>query len=231
MTLQAFVLKLGLRKVAKRLGITVETLQKWLRRGPSARGAPVAARAIKRHLAGVKGHAAKVYRRAALLPVSEMDIPAYKALPKSDPHDSPEVQRYKQEENLRPQVEEIKSTRTTGMLTWLQIGQDVREVDSEDLAASAWMIHDGSGLTYCSVKFLFMRYIPFNPMYTGGMLRKQGKWVDHWMTTPAEVGRNSLTRSILFLMSKALKWAETRIIFLEMIGVATFNFRDPNKTF
>lgn len=235
MTLLDFVTKLGLNKAAKRLGITVGTLRSWLKHGPSERGATKVALKIKRHLIGVRSwdtnQRAKRFRETIAEPKTARDIPAIESVPKRPPELSPEVQRYKRTEKLLGTeiIGDGPKSRTRGTLTWVQIGQDVRDVDTEDLASAAWMIHDASGMLWCSVKVLFMRFIPFNPKYTGEMLAKQGKWHDTWMTTPAVSGIETLRRDVYNLFEKSLRWAETRVIFCEMMGVATFNYKLKTK--
>lgn len=227
MSLVQLIALLGLDEVARRAGVTTGTLKKWVRVGPSARGAAEISAVARRYLAAKK--AAKTRKESAKFresiepPEEAVDIDPEEALPKRPPQLSPEVAQLKRAEGIREGQQRIESEFNIGYTVWVRVGEDVREVSAADLAAQAWLIYEESALDYVSVKFLFLRYIPFNPTYKGEMLKKQGKWHEQWISTKAVSARRTLTNYIEYYIEHSQKWAETRVIFLEMIGVSVFN--------
>lgn len=226
MTLEELVRKLGLAVVARRADVSVATLKRWLSRGPSTSGAATLSGITRRHLASVK--AAQSRRegekfQGSLEEPEDSELEPEQVLPKKPPGKSREVQASKREEGVRAGRREIDSEFNIGETEWVTVGQSVLEVDIPTLVRTAWGIYEESGRDYVSVKFLFFRFIPFNPLYRGEMLKKQGKWAEQWLTTAAVSYRDGLVRYIEHYMERATLWAQTRVIFLEMIAVNTFD--------
>lgn len=232
MTLEELIARLGLAEVARRLHVSVATLKRWVRNGPSASGAAAVSRVVGRHLASRK--AAQSRRdgeafRDSLEEPEESELEPEQVLPKKPPNKSREVQATKRAEGIRAGRTAIDSEFNEGEAEWVTVGQSVLEVDIPELIRVAWGIYVDSGRDYVSVKFLFFRYIPFNPLYRGELVKKQGTWVEQWISTKAVSGtmtdasRSPLARYIEYYMERAQEWAQTRIIFLEMIGVSTFD--------
>jgi hypothetical protein len=226
MTLQELVERLGLAVVARRADVSVATLKRWLSRGPSASGAAIVSGIARRHLASRK--AAETRKegekfRDSLDEPEDSELEPEQVLPKKPPGKSREVQASKREEGVRAGRREIDSEFNIGETEWVTVGQSVLEVDIPTLIKTAWAIYEESGRDYVSVKFLFFRFIPFNPLYRGEMIKKQGKWVEQWVTTKAVSRRDALERYVEYYMERAIEWAQTRVIFLEMIAVNTFD--------
>lgn len=230
MTLQELIARLGISVVARRLGVSPETVRKWARRGPSHRGAVAVARVIARHLAAVKGlETRKKHEKfqAELEEPEDLELPPEDALPKKPPGKSPEVQQLKRAEGIKAGRTAIDSDFNVGETEWVTVGQPVLDVDVRELIKIAFAIYRESERDYVSVKFLFFRFIPFNPSYAARglteLVTKQGTWVEQWITTKAVSTEGALSRYIEYYMDRSYIWAETRVIFLEMIGVNTFD--------
>lgn len=228
MTLAVLVARLGLDEVARRAGVSRATLRRWLREGPSQKGAAVLAAIIKRHLASLR--AAESRRRSAqqetgIEPPSESELAPEQVLPTRLPESAREVERLKRREGIEEGSRPIVSEFNIGETTWVTIGEDVNEIADSDLIDEVIAIWRRSGRDNMQVKFLFLRFIPFNPMYKGELQRKQGTWVEQWQSTQAASSPYTMSRYIEFYMERAREWAQTRVIFLEMIGVSTFDRR------
>lgn len=229
MTLSQLVERLGRVELARRAGVTPATVGRWLSKGPSRAGAEIIRAVLRRHETSTK--AAATRRRSAQASTGievpqESELPSEKVLPTKLPGDAREVKAAKRAEGIGAGTkQQIDSIYNIGDIEWFTIGRpvsDVSESEIADLAVKAWQ---DSGRDYVQVKFLFFRYIPFNPLYRGELIKKQGTWVEWWAQTNAQSAINSITRNIEYVMDLSYKAAETRVIFLEMIGVATFDHR------
>lgn len=227
MTLSQLIARLGLTEVARRAGVSEGTVSGWLRRGLSRKGAETIAGVARRHAASIQAAKSRKsnerFRAQVEPPEEESDIPAEETIPRKAPEHSPEVAALKRAEGIRAGRHTIDSDFNIGYTIWVRVGQDVRDVDESDLISQAQFIFDDSGFDYVSVKFMFLRYIPFNPNYKGEMLRKQGKWHEQWVSTKTASAPLTLSRYMSYYLGHSIEWAETRIIFLEMIGVSVFN--------
>jgi hypothetical protein len=146
-------------------------------------------------------------------------------LPTRLPESAREVERLKRREGIEEGSRPIVSEFNIGETTWVTIGEDVNEIADSVLIDDVIAIWRRSGRDNMQVKFLFLRFIPFNPMYKGELQRKQGTWVEQWQSTQAASSPYTMSRYIEFYMERAREWAQTRVIFLEMIGVSTFDRR------
>lgn len=229
MSLEELVARIGLDETARRLGVSVRTVRKWLRTEPSFRGAEKIAEVIKRHLASVKAVATRrrTFRESLPLPEFPNEIIGDESSPEIDneddllpgrppPHVAPDGFRAKYE-----------STRYMGWNNYVVIGRPLVDVDNEtiiDLAASVWQ---NSGEPLCFVELIFFRYIPFNPIYTGQMMRKQGTWVD-WHSQTHVHSRlmgipPNLSSEMEARLDEARRAAESRLIWIEAINVKTID--------
>lgn len=228
MNLAILVARLGLAEVARRAGVSVATLRRWIRSGPSQKGGAILAAIAKRHVASLRAgetrkRKAQVRTGVEVPPSSE--LPAEQALPTRLPSESREVERIKKQEQIEEGSTPIVSEFNIGETTWRTIGKDVNEVSASEIAeivVEIWRQNDRDNV---QVKFLFLRFIPFNPMYKGELQKKQGTWVEQWQSTQAASSPNTISRYIEYYIDRARTWAETRVIFLETIGVSTFNRR------
>lgn len=228
MTLAILVARLGLDEVARRAGVSPATLRRWLREGPSQKGGAVLAGIIRRHLASVRaseGRRRKAQQRTGVELPAESELPAEQVLPTKRPDEAREVARLKRREGIGQGSRPIVSEFNIGETTWETIGKDVNEVSDSELIDIVVEIWRQSGRDNMQVKFFFLRFIPFNPMYKGELQRKQGTWVEQWQSTQAASSPYTMSRYIEFYLERAREWAETRVIFLEMIGVSTFDRR------
>lgn len=228
MTFAVLVARLGLNEAAHRFGVSAKTLRRWLREGePSFRYQPIVAGVLKRHLRSAKAAETRRVKAQASLgiePPAESELPDADVLPSKLPSDSKAYRDIERKEGVEPgSVQEIESTRNEGQIHWVHIGDDVRSVSAEDLLGIVLDIWRPSQRHYMQVKFLFFRYIPFNPLYRGGLAKLQGSWVEWWAQTGAWSAEYSMRNNIEGILEYALLAAETRIIYLETIGVSVFD--------
>jgi len=227
-TLQDLVARLGIAELARRAGVTPATLKKWLMHGPSARGAGVLATVLRRHETSTK--AAVTRRRHAqeatgISVPPESELPAGQVLPIRTPTGREKKAAFRAEDLGTATKQPIDSIYTVGDIEWVTIGKPVDEVTVNEIVDIAWRIYQDSRRDFIQCKFLFFRYIPFNPLYRGELARKQGTWVEWWAQTKALETLNAFTNNVDYIMDFSYKAAETRVIFLEMIGVLTFDHR------
>lgn len=222
MTFLELVNKLGIKVVAKRLGITESTLRKWLRNGPSKKGTEKLEIVIKRHLRSIKSAETKKRKQTILeyeqvlnIP-PESELPAEEVLPDHTLESDPDVRL------ITPGEYEIKSEKNIGSTTWVTIGKPAEEVKVEELYEIAVDIWKNSKRDYCVLKFLLFRYIPKTS--THAVVDRRGRWVDHWWTSDALSTQSAIHRRIEYYLNEfAYKWTETRIIWFESMGVSTFD--------
>lgn len=226
MTLAELIARLGLREVARRAGVTPATLQRWLARGPSGRGATLLAGIARRHVAGKKAaesrKKAEVFRGGlALPPIAE--LPAKEVLPPSPPR-SGSIES----EGSQP----YNTDRYTGELHIITVGQPALEVDLDGLASFSAQIYERSKRNYVRVSFLFFRFVTPSSLGKGELTnRKTGKWSEFWASTQVQSSKGAIAdqvSSILDIGGEVGKQtlrdiAQRRIIWLEQIHVHTFD--------
>ncbi len=125
----------------------------------------------------------------------------------------------------------VNTDRYYGESEWVTIGKPMLEVDVAGMArnvSSAWKI---SRRVWCQVRFLIFRYIPFNPLYKGEMVNRQGTWADWWTSTELFGDQQSLENGVEVAMTRALQAAASRVIWLEAMNIRTFDDKEdlPNK--
>lgn len=196
--------------------------------GASARGAGVLSGILRRHETSTK--AAVTRRRHAqeatgiqVPPASE--LPAGQVLPIRKPTDREKKAAFRAEDLGAATKQPIDSIYNVGDVEWVTIGKPVDEVEASEIVDIAWRIYQDSNRDFIQVKFLFFRYIPFNPLYRGEMAKKQGTWVEWWAQTMALEKLGAFTSNVEQILDFSYRAAETRVIYLEMIGVLTFDHR------
>lgn len=232
MSLAQLVALLGLDEVARRAGISPGTLKRWLRRGPSAAGARILSGIARRHLASKKSAATKKRRRSFRDRVPMPDRPNQTINDERTPDLTPE-----QVKPGEPPVaagagvyeegrERLETERYIGEVHTFTVGLPAVEVDGDGLADTVVRVWQQSGRTFARTIFLFFRFIPFNPLYKGEMIRKQGTWQDWWNSTPALGSMQSIAQSVLNCIEDAQRAAETRVIWIEQMQVHVFDDRE-----
>lgn len=236
MTLSDLVARLGVTELARRAGVTPATLKKWLMHGASARGAEALATVLRRHETSTKAAATvKKQKQAAWNVPPESELPPEDALPTKPPtkHDKKKALRAEDVDTTighKPVGaiighQPIDSIYNIGDVEWVSINKPVDEVEPGEIVDIAWRIYQDSNRDFIQVKFLFFRYIPFNPLYRGEMAKKQGTWVEWWAQTMALEKLGAFTSNVEQILDFSYRAAETRVIYLEMIGVLTFDHR------
>lgn len=233
MTLRQLIAALGAAEVARRTGVNLTTLSRWVRLGPSARGAERVSEVIRRYKAAKKSAETRRIkveseRRKRFTLPPETELTPEQVLPTKTPKESKDVSSIKRSAGVSRQgVRRIDSSRSDGFVNWIRIEEDINDLDENSVIDQAVNYWEETGRDKCSVKLLFLRYIPYNPIYKGEMISKQGTWVDQWVTTATVSASNSIRNQISYYIDRAREWAETRVIFLGMIGVFAFD-RTPN---
>lgn len=222
MTLAQLVGRLGLNEVARRAGVRPSTIEKWLRHGASAKGADILDGIIKRHLAGLKAAESrkrnKEFQETVQTPPGS-ELPEEDVKPKKPPpHGEP------------PGESSYDTDRYRGSIHTFTIGQPLLEVDVTGLSEQAIVTWEESKRTFCMCRFLLFRFIPFNPLYKGEMVRKQGKWMDFWTSTPAQSIESAIRQDILNSLEKAQTAAESRVIWLEQMQVIVFDDKEDRPS-
>jgi transposase-like protein len=241
MTLKDLSSRIGPKALARRLGISPRTLALWIRRGPSRKGAAIVEAVLRRSAAAFKAAESRKRQqrfRESLQPPPQTELPPSNTLPRKPPTESREGQRIskRREVGQTGRLEVYETDRYLGERQWITIGQPVLDVSVQALIDSILHNWELSGHTWNFVNFLFFRYIPFNPIYTGELMRLQGKWLEWWTRTPTRGTIASITDAIkaVFLgypkregtklvnIKGALEMAQTRMIWLESIQVVNF---------
>lgn len=220
MRLAGLIARLGIAEVARRLGVTARTVRRWDRQGVSARYAPKVDRVASRHVRSAK--AAETRRRkfqeslpAPSEPYIDLQFPRLgqtltpeQVLPTRKPRRSEE-----------PPSERYQSSRYIGRIYHVSIDRPVLDVDPSeivDIVFAYWLRH---GTTFVWVEFLFFRYIPFNPIYKGELVAKQGTWDAWYSSTPARATSHEVERAIENVMDDAIFAAQRRMQWFSAIKI------------
>jgi len=226
------VARLGIAETARRAGVSTGTIRRWLDDGVSKRYQDDVLGILKRHLrslAAAETRKQRAQEETGIVPPEGSELAPEEVLPPKAPAESREVKSVLRFVGL--QKRRLTSTRVKGEISWFRVGLPVTEVDDATISERAIQIWRHSGRRFCSVKLLFFRFIPWNPIYKGELLRLKGKWVEAWQSTAAQSGPESVRRQVEYYMERAKGWAETRVIFLEAVGVSTFDYTEkkPSK--
>lgn len=222
MTLADLVARLGIAELARRAGVTPTTLKKWLMHGASARGAGVLAGILRRHEASSKAAATvKKRKQAPWKTPPESELPPEDALPTKPPTKHDRV-----EDVDTTGHQPIDSIYSIGDIEWVTIGKQIGEVETREIVDIAWRIFQNSDRSFIQVKFLLFRYTPpFSHLYRGGMTKKNGVWEEWWIQTKAQQALQSFSNNVDYVLDLAYQAAKNRVIYLEAIGVLTFDHR------
>lgn len=249
MSLADLLRALGVRELARRLGIKPATVERWIRAGkPSTRGQArleEVAERRRRSLQGVETSKKRAAFRERLAmpshPVASSSVAPFatgyltpdQVLPRKPP-----VETAEQLERIRKRAGHdaegyVDTDLYTGESVWLPIGQPLAEVDLDEVADDVIRIWQDSGRDWAHVMCMLFRYIPFNPFYTGKMIAKQGRWFDFWVQTkllsPMKSAMNYIAIAIKTMLIEPMRSADTRVIWFEAAKVRTFdNKKDPN---
>jgi len=232
MTLAQLIARLGLEEVARRIGVTPKTLRGWLRKGPSRSGFEALARVAARHLRSVKASRTRKrhtsFRESIAMPARPFEVINDERTGTLGPEQIKPVERPLSDVVgvYSEGVTELDTDRYRGEVHTFTVGQPATEVDAEGLANTAVRVWQDSGRTFARTIFLFFRFIPFNPLYKGEMIRKQGKWFDWWDSTKPWGTINSIHQSVLNVMEDAQRAAESRIIWVEQMQVHVFDDKE-----
>lgn len=246
MTLENLIDRLGLVEVARRAGVTVATLRRWLRYRPSKQGAETLRRVIRRHLASRAAAATRKKRKEfpgslplppeAFAVISPRPFPGSGYLSEEEvlPVESP-VQTKADFNRARKQAGYTGSKRVntdaySGEWNWITIGQSMLDVDPERIGAQVVEIWRHSRRTLCDVRFLSFRYVPFNPLYKGEMVNKQGKWFDWWTGTGIHGEARTIQDAVEVALGYQVSAAYNRVIWLEAMGVRTMDHKQDLPT-
>lgn len=200
MSLSALIARLGVAEVARRAGVTVATVRRWLRNGPSPAGKEILAGIAQRFVRAAK--AAETRRRqfqerVPTPPETELpeeDVKPGKAPTRDEkrraisavklgstiasPKPPPRGRRYRSDT--------YQTERYYGERTWVHYGKSLLDVAVDELVETAETIWHDSGRDWCQVILLVFRFVPFNPAYNPGhhLFKQQGKWIEQWESTP-----------------------------------------------
>ena len=250
MNLSELIARLGLAVVARRLKVKPATVRRWEKHGPSASGLVKVEKVIRRHLASKKASQRRRSReefRAGLQmppePTQKIgdqtsgELSRDEVLPKKRP-----VETERELKRIRVRAgydgeEIINTNRYIGESVWLHIGEPVLEVDISELIENVISIWRQSDRTWCHVIFLSFRFFPFNPLYRGEMLKKQGTWEDIWRSTQTWSTERDIRNNIQAVFDGYLNRrgenvqgllleAQSRMIWLESVKVRTFDDKE-----
>jgi hypothetical protein len=230
---------LGVRELARRLGVKPSTVERWIRAGrPSDAGRERLKEVSARRRAGFKSVETKKKRKAfretlvmpvhpsaasSMYPFATGYLDEDQVLPTKKPVETQaELARIRRREG-HDGGGLVDTDRFTGESVWLSIGAPLLEVDIPGLIDDVTRIWQDSGRTWAHVLLMLFRYIPFNPFYTGEMIRKQGRWVDFWVQSHLCATINAIAMNIQSILASSFRAAETRLIWFEAAKIKTFD--------
>lgn len=170
---------LGYEKLSKKLGVTPRTVKSWEKSGVSSKKRDLLAAVLVKVEASRQRNETRRTRLEIPLPpdwsYTEQKPGEFRpALTEEQarPVKAPRLYRYKQA--LRP----FRSRTLIGTKQWVGVQKYVHDLEIEALISTAQYAHEMSGMYYVYVKFIFYRYIPFNPGYKGDavLVSQQGTW-------------------------------------------------------
>lgn len=218
MTLAELVARLGLAEVARRIGATPRTIRNWLRSGVPD-GSPLRPKlnALARRIIADEKRKHKRFTDKVPHPPSS-ELPPEQVKPQLPPTKAVE----ESEGLLGSGVADLSTDRYHGETHTFNIDSAVLLVDADEIAAKVVRLWKRRKLTFCRVFFLFVRYIPFNPLYKGELVKLQGQWVNRWASTEAWSTEDPIRKSVSRVIRVAQGEAQRRVIWFYQYQVHLF---------
>lgn len=232
---------LGLKELARRAGVSPGTLKRWQRSGPSARGLDVLAGILSRRERSKRAAQTRTAKKRQdfqnRLPMpatpyrsfnrpSSGELTPEQMLPNEPPvKTARDLKSYRAAEG-HDGIGEIDTLRNFGESVWIAVGAPLVDADVDHLADQAISIWQQSERAWIHIVFLLFRYIPFNPLYRGEMISKQGKWDAFWTQTPLAATLDSIANGIESALEVARVSAHSRLIWLEGAKVRVFDRKE-----
>lgn len=217
MDLRGLVDKLGIAEVARRLKISISTLRKWLRIGPSNKGSKNVYRIINNHLRAVKGQETRKKKKRII-----GDFPRPPELDEDETNDAiPD--KSPPPANIDVGAEGYDREHAQGQLTWIRIGQTINQLDFDDIAKQVVKLYEASKREFCQIKYMIYRYISKSSSKV--TKEKLGTWQTNWLQSKILRGIENVREEVISrLEGHPSLWALTRVIILELIGVDCFDY-------
>lgn len=198
MSLAALIARLGLAEVARRAGVSVSTVRRWDRNGPSKAGEEILQRIAAAHRRSQQAAATRAAKfRDAVPTPPEAGLPEEDVKPAKAPTYDEKRRAIRGVKSMGSTIatpkrdrryasDRYQTERYHGERTWVHYGKSLVEVPVEDIIDAAETIWFKSGREWCQVTLLIFRFVPFNPAYNPNhhLFRKQGTWLDQWESTP-----------------------------------------------
>lgn len=203
----AILARLGAEELARRLGVSPTTVRRWAKVGVPAKRADDVARVERRHLAARtaaehrKAQREAAFRESLPPPPNASRLPGQlepeDVLPDAPPPTSVVKAGSEGEDRYESAGErEVDNATRYGEVFTYNIDQPAAQVDPRDIVDLALKHWIDTGRLWCFVKFYCLRYIPFNPLYKGRLVRLQGHWMPWWSSTSVRSSERSIAQSI-----------------------------------
>lgn len=228
MTLRELVARLGLTEVARRVGVSARTVKGWLRKGVSARYQAKVDAVIYRHVRSARAASSAKQRRTfrdSVPQPPQSELPPEQVKPKAPP-----APKKRGDGLLSEGVSKLNTNTFYGEIHTFNIDQPVLLVSAEEIADSVVRLWQERELTFCRGFFLFIRYIPFNPLYKGELIKLQGTWASRWASTEAWSTEEPIRKSIARVIRVAQHEAQRRVIWFYQYQAHLFNERIHSQT-
>jgi hypothetical protein len=247
--LAAFTNRLGREIAARRIGIAAATLARWIGKGVPQHSPflHVAALAVGRHEASLRAAETRRKRapelariRSALPEIPQREYRAgenayldrSELVPRKAPSQSPQVREAQRTKHRG--AKGFVTDRYEGETQWVDIGRPIQGVTAREIVDRVSSTYLNSGRSAYNVRFLFLRYVPFNnPYYRGNLLRNRGEWVTFWEQTPIRFEPDTVDDVISVIFDGVSygdkhivgvrELSESRVVFLESYEIRTFD--------
>ena len=206
MNLQDLVERLGREVVARRLGVTPGTIRRWENKGPSARRRGDVQGVIDRHLRSRRAYQTRLRHLQERFPEP----------PKAEIEARP-VKTPVEVKVTAPTRTVIESPRWSGRVFNIPVEEEASEVDWDSVLERAIDAWDRSAQPFGRFVVQAYRYIPFNPLYSGPLVTKQGEWVPEFTSTNYQAVTIPLEAEFRVLTDIYADIASTRIIWVQSV--------------
>lgn len=205
LTLSELASRIGIAKLAKRLGVTERTAKAWVKSGPSKRYADDVRRYLVKAEGGYKAAESRRERLAERFPTPpEFDegetsegIEPEDVLPRVAPETSLEVKRIRKKLFVSGEREPYSTIRFEGFTQWFDVNERAADVELQAIIDSVLYIMDSQTESWVYIHFLFYRYIAFNDNYKDSLyISSQGKWIEWSYKTPARSSSANIAQAI-----------------------------------